>query len=124
MANVPKSGSGIKVAKTGPIIPCLMFANDYLILYKANRITARNIKPILEEDYCNISGELVDYRKSMVQFPKGNEKNVKLGIADILKVLTSNSIRTYLGCRNIHREKTKGDFVILTKSVVSWQVES
>lgn len=43
-ANVPKSGIGIKVAKNSPIVPYLMFTDDYVIFCKANRTIARNVK--------------------------------------------------------------------------------
>lgn len=44
MLNVPKTGTGTKVAKNSPIIPYLMFANDCPIFYKANRKVARHVK--------------------------------------------------------------------------------
>lgn len=43
--NGPKSGIGTKVAKHGLI---LMFAEDYIIFYKSNKIIARHVKAILE----------------------------------------------------------------------------
>lgn len=59
---------------------------------EANRLAARNQGYL--ENYCNITGELVNYLKSMVQFSKEREKMIKL--ANILQVPTSNSIGTYL----------------------------
>lgn len=62
MANIPKIGIGIKFAKSSPIIPYLMFSNDRLIVYKANRKAVRHIKTILD-NYCKIPGHLVNFHK-------------------------------------------------------------
>lgn len=42
VANIPKSGIDIKVAKNCPTVPYLMFVDDCLIFCKANRTAARN----------------------------------------------------------------------------------
>lgn len=69
MTNVPKSRLGIKVAKNGPTIPYLMFADDFMIFCRATKSAARNVKTILK-NYCNVLGQLVNCHKSMVQFLK------------------------------------------------------
>lgn len=46
MANVSKSRTGTETVKKGSVIPYLMFANDCMIFYKANRSTTRNVKTI------------------------------------------------------------------------------
>lgn len=83
MANIPKSGIGIQVAKDGSKIPYLMFVNGCLIFYKAKRTIARSIKTILE-NYFNVLGQLVDFHKFMVQFSKRIDNREKRDIIDIL----------------------------------------
>lgn len=69
MANVFKSGISIKIAKTGPIISNLTFADDCMIFCNASISAARNIKTILE-NYYYVSEQLVNYHNSMIQFSK------------------------------------------------------
>lgn len=99
-ASIPKTGVSIKIAENGPTIPYLMFADDFLIFFKTFKTVARKVKEIVR-DYCKIYGQLENNHKSLVQFFKGIEKNFKVGITDILQIPSSNSIETYLGCKNI-----------------------
>lgn len=57
MVNCPKFGIGIKVAKNGLV---LMFADDYVIFYKSNKITARHVKATLENN-CDVLGQLINF---------------------------------------------------------------
>lgn len=50
-----------------------MFADDCMIFCKANRKTARHVKSILD-NYCKVLGQLVNFKKSSVQFSKAIEK--------------------------------------------------
>lgn len=76
MANVSKSGIGVRVAKNDFMIPYLMFTDDCMIFCRATKTAAGNIKTTLEK-YSNVFGHLVYYHKSMVQFSKGIEKKAK-----------------------------------------------
>lgn len=67
MGNQKRSGIGIKLNKDTPKIPNLTFVDDCIILYRANKVTARNIKQILDR-YCMVSGKVINYQKSMIQF--------------------------------------------------------
>lgn len=117
-------GLVIKVAKQGISIPYLMFADDCLIFYKSNKTAARNIRDILQ-DYCKVSGQLVNLHKSTVQFSKGVQKDVKHSITDILQIPISSSIGKYLGCHNIDNKRTKGDFACINEKInrklVGWK---
>lgn len=111
MANVPKSDIGIKITKNSHTIPYLMFANDSMIFYKATRSAARNVQSILK-NYYNVSGQVVNYHKSTIQFSKGMDKLQKLDILDILQVPTSKNFETYLGYKNI-------DYKRITETLLS-----
>lgn len=65
MTNTPKTGSDIKVSENDPTIPYLMFSNDCLLFCKGNRKAARHI---VLDNYCKVSGQLVNFHKSLVQF--------------------------------------------------------
>lgn len=92
-ANILKSGIGIKVTRQGLSIPCLMFADDCLMFCKASKTAARNIRDIFQ-DNCKVSGQLVNYHKSMVQFSKGIQKCTKDEITDILQISSSHSLES------------------------------
>lgn len=116
---IPKTGIGIKTVKNGYAIPYLMCADDRIIFYKASKVAARNIKENLH-NYCMVSGQLVNFYKSLILFSKGVPKNVKLDIANILQILFSSSIGTYLGCRNIDRKRTsRDDFIHIKENITN-----
>lgn len=115
---MPKSRIGIKVAKQAISIPYLMFADDCLIFSKANKTATRNVRDIFQ-DYCNVSGQLVNYHKSTIQFSKGVQKDVKQTITDILRIRFASSIGNYLGCLNIDNNHIKGDFAHIKEKINS-----
>jgi len=51
----PKSGVGLKLCAGSERIPCLLFADDCLLLCKADTINYRCIKYILDA-FCDLSG--------------------------------------------------------------------
>lgn len=54
---------GFKVTRNAPSVSHLIFADDSFLFCKANLNEAREIRDILES-YCQMSGQLVNYRKS------------------------------------------------------------
>lgn len=90
-ASFPKIGLGIKVTTWGPTIPFLMFADDCIILSKASKNATRNIKEVLEE-YCKVSGQLVNYHKSSIYFSKNSDRSTRATITDILQIPQSKRL--------------------------------
>lgn len=43
--------------------------------------------------------------------------NVKLGIVDILQIISSNNIGTFLVCKNIDRKRTRANFVHIKEKI-------
>lgn len=64
---------GFKVARNVPSISHLFFADDSFLFCKANLNEARVIRDILES-YCQMSRQLVNYRKSAVYFNNGTSR--------------------------------------------------
>lgn len=87
-----------------------MFTDDYIIFCKANKTAAYNIKHVLNQ-YCTVSGQFVNYKKSCIQFSNGVSNANKRSISQILQIPMSNKIGKYLGCNDIQKNRsTKEDF--------------
>ena len=63
----PKNQLGIQTHRNGPRIPFLMFANDCIIFAKASHKACFNINIIFHNFYA-MSGQLVHFHKSSIQF--------------------------------------------------------
>ena len=61
---------GIRVAPSAPKVSHLLFADDSLLLFKANRENAETVKNVLDL-YCRASGQQVNLEKSLIHFAKG-----------------------------------------------------
>jgi hypothetical protein len=61
--------SGIKVVPTAPMVSHLLFADDSLLFFKANRESAAVVKDILQI-YCDASGQQINVQKSSIHFVK------------------------------------------------------
>lgn len=86
--------SGIKVAKRAPGISHLFFVDDIFIFTGAIIQEAREIKEILEE-YCEVSGQMINFNKSATSFSKGACRNRCKTIISILGVRSLLDNETY-----------------------------
>lgn len=64
-----KNGFGFSLAPRTTEIPCLFFAYDSLILYKTSSSSCNILKNTII-DFCNLSGQLVNFYKSTTIFSK------------------------------------------------------
>ena len=63
----PKSGVGIKICPSAERISCLLLADDCLLFGKADSTSCWEVKNVLDE-FCDISGQLINYQKSILTF--------------------------------------------------------
>ena len=100
-----------------------MFANDCIILAKASQKACSNINKILHIFYA-MSGQLVNFRKSSVQFSNNIQGAMKRRLGKALNISMSNGISKYLGCPIIQGRVKRSIFseVILKsqKKIASW----
>ena len=68
-ASSPGSGIGFKIQPNTPIILCLLFADDCLLLCKATSSACHKLKSHID-DFCTLSGQLVNFHKSAIIFSK------------------------------------------------------
>jgi hypothetical protein len=78
---------GAKVSRSAPTISHLLFADDSLILMKANTQYASTLKHILET-YCSSSGKLVSNAKSSIFFSPNTPIGVKEDVCRELNIVT------------------------------------
>jgi hypothetical protein len=87
---------GIKVCRNAPSVPHLLFADDSLILLKADTINAISLKQVLDS-YCANSGQMVSVAKSSIYFSPNTDVNVRVAMCDILHIDTEAISDKYLG---------------------------
>jgi hypothetical protein len=88
--------SGITVAPSAPMVSHLLFANDSLLFFKANRESADQVMDILHE-YCQASWQKVNMAKSSIHFSKGCGEAIRDEIKQILDVHNEALSEKYLG---------------------------
>ena len=74
-----KSGIGIKICPKSTKIPYLLFADDCLTFCKSNQQTCSQLKDILDT-FCALSGQLVNFHKSVITFSKNITTVQKLSV--------------------------------------------
>lgn len=87
-----------------------MFADDTLLFAKANARSCVLIREILD-DYCRISGQLVNFHKSAFQCTSNVISPQDCGLfKDILRMDNALSLGKYLGCPVITERVTNETF--------------
>jgi hypothetical protein len=87
---------GIKVCRNAPSVSHLLFADDSLILLKADLNNAISLQQVLES-YCANSGQLVSVAKSSIFFSPNTNVDVKVDICTALNINTEAISDKYLG---------------------------
>lgn len=90
------SFAGIKVAPTAPTINHLLFADDSLLLFKANVEGSEEVSNLLDI-YCRASGQRINHEKSSIFFSKGCPESIKEEVKNSLNVQNESLNERYLG---------------------------
>jgi hypothetical protein len=88
--------SGIKAAPSSPAVNHLLFADDSLLFFKANRESAEEVNKVLQM-YCDASGQQVNTDKLAIHFGKGCSNQIREVIKNILNVHKEALSEKYLG---------------------------
>ena len=87
---------GVKVCRGAPAVSHLLFADDSLILMRADAANASSLRRALD-DYCMASGQLVSEAKSSIFFSPCTEVQVRAEVCSILNIMTEAITDKYLG---------------------------
>jgi hypothetical protein len=87
---------GIKVCRGAPSVSHLLFADDSLILLKAELNNAISLQQVLDS-YCANSGQLISVAKSSISFSPNTPVEVKVEICNTLNINTEALSNKYLG---------------------------
>lgn len=104
---------GIKVAPSSPMVSHLLFADDSLLFFTANRECAQEVKDV----YCRASGQQINLDKSSIQFAKGCQQDVREDIKAILEVQKESLNEKYLGMPSDVGNSVNGGFKYLKDRV-------
>ena len=94
----------------------LLFADDSLLFFKADRVSAEEVKDILQV-YCEASGQQVNMDKSSIHFAKGCPGSLREEIKEILGVDNEALSEKYLGMPTDVGSSSKGTFKYLKDRV-------
>jgi len=87
---------GIKVCRQAPTVSHLLFADDSLILLKADKENVECLASILSTNCAN-SGQKISEAKSSIYFSKNTEVEVKSEVCQMLNIMTESLTDKYLG---------------------------
>lgn len=97
----------VKASQSGPTITHLLFADDNLLFYKANRVKGLKLKEVLRH-YVLISDQSINFDKSDLIFISKTSYDDRRDFLNIFEVPECNSVEHYLGLPTfIGRNKKK-----------------
>jgi hypothetical protein len=108
--------SGIKVCQNAPSINHLLFADDSLLLLKANEWSANHLQNILSL-YEDCSGQTINKNKSSVMFSKNTKNAEKSQVMSVLNISTEAYNEKYLGLPIYMGKSKKQTFAYLKERV-------
>ena len=83
----PKNHIGIPTHRSGPKVPFLMFVDDCIIFAKASQNACNNINRILQ-NFCALSGQLVNFRKSIIQISNNIQGTTKRRLGEVSRLFS------------------------------------
>lgn len=87
---------GCMIARGAPIISHMLFADDCYLFFNATEAEATVMKRVLNR-YEDISGQMVNYNKSLITFSPNTATDARINVCDQLGVKEANAPGRYLG---------------------------
>jgi hypothetical protein len=84
------------VAPSAPAVSHLLFADDSLLLFKADVVSEEKIQEVLDK-YCLALGQRINRDKSSIFFSKRCPSNVEEGVKTTLDIHNESLNEKYLG---------------------------
>lgn len=121
------SGIGIQLITDTDCIPFLTFADNTMIFAKATSKSCAIIKNTIQE-YCNMSGQLVNFHKSAFRCTKNVPRNTIDSLEAILGMNAVKGLEKYLGCPIINERVSNSTFQPIvdrtTRNLFKWKANS
>ena len=106
------------MAPSAPMVSHLLFADDSLLFFQANKENALLIKAVLQS-YCSASGQRINMEKSSIHFAKGVRQQCRDVIKSELEVNNEALSEKYLGMPSDVGTASNGAFKYLMDRVWS-----
>ena len=114
-AELDYSLRGVAVCRNGPKVTHLMFADDYLLFYRASTEECQVVMNILSQ-YEEASGQKLNSDKTSIFNSSNTPPDTRIAIGNLLGAPNSNSIERYLGLPTfLGRSKIKAFEDLLAK---------
>lgn len=107
---------GIKIASQCPIISHVLFADDIILFFEASQSQAYIMKECIEV-FCKISGQKVNFEKSMVFCSENVNRTVANSLAEICSSPLITDLGTYLEVPIIHKRINKATYLKILDSI-------
>ncbi|KAA3463975.1 reverse transcriptase [Gossypium australe] len=125
LAKKEKRLSGIRMGRGNVSASHLFFVDDSVLFGEASEEGANNMKCVVQE-YEKISGQLVNFDKSLIYFSGNVDLETKTQVGRILGVRISNNPEKYLGLPTMVGRRKKHAFVEIKEHCVkllsSWSM--
>jgi hypothetical protein len=108
---------GVRVCRNAPSVSHLLFADDSLILMKADTTNATSLRQVLD-DYCASSGQMVSESKCSIYFSPNVDVQVKAEICTELNIMTEAITDKYLGLPTMVGLDKSESFVYLLERII------
>ncbi|XP_045083714.1 uncharacterized protein [Aegilops tauschii subsp. strangulata] len=112
--------TGVKICRTAPVVSHLLFADDSLLLMKANHDEAHAVREVLDL-YENCSGQCINLEKSAIMFSPNTKAEDKRAVKDALQIQSESWSDRYLGLP-VHVGKSRKKAFAFVKGAIAGRV--
>lgn len=111
-----ESGSirGVKIARSGPPLSHIFFADDSLLFFRAERINCIRLKEVLDR-YCRASGQQINLEKSNLFFSSNTPDDHKASICHMLGIGGADNPGTCLGLQCYGADQKNWPYLLFVK---------
>ena len=108
---------GVRVCRNAPSVSHLLFADDSLVLMKADMINATSLRSVLDA-YCANSGQLISEAKCSIFFSPNVDVEIKAQMCTELNIHTEAISEKYLGLPSMVGLDKSDSFVYLLERTI------